>query len=260
MREQLQAALGGIHAEPELKAAARAAVARRARRHAFPARPLRLALAAAACVAVILGGQWLYFTPTEHISIDINPSLELGINRFDRVVSVQGWNEDGAALAEEVSVENLPYTQAVQTILASDTVQALLADDGVVEIGVIGEDDARCARMLAGVQACTDETNAHCYRADPHEVEQAHDCGLSYGKYQAYQELAALDPSVTPEAVQGMTMREIRDRIAALSGTASPETAAPAASGGAWGSADCEAAQNQETEKGHHGEGHHGGD
>lgn len=38
------------------------------------------------------------------------------------------------------------------------------------------------------------------------------------GKYRAYLELHALDPSVTPADIQGMTMREIRDRIAALSG------------------------------------------
>ena len=30
-------------------------------------------------------------TPTAYISIDINPSLELGINRFDRIVSVEGY-------------------------------------------------------------------------------------------------------------------------------------------------------------------------
>lgn len=182
--------------------------------------------------------------------------MELGVNRFDRVVSVQGWNEDGTALAQEVAVENLPYTEAVQTILASDTVQTLLADNAVVEIGVIGEDETNCARMLADVEACTDETNTHCYQADTHEVEEAHDCGLSYGKYSAYQELAALDPSVTPEEVQGMTMREIRDRIAALSGTATPECA----SSDDGEDTSCENSPQETEEKGHHGEGHHGDD
>lgn len=252
MREQLRGALDGIHAEPELKAAARAAVARRARGRNWSLRPVRLALAAAACAVVILGGNWLYFTPTTHISIDINPSLELGVNRFDRVVSVQGWNEDGAALAQEVDVQNLSYTQAVQTILASDTVQSLLAEDAVVEIGVIGPDNTHCARMLAEVEDCTGQANAHCYQANSHEVEEAHDCGLSYGKYRAYQELAALDPSITPEQVQGMTMREIRERIAALSGTASPETAAPVFPP----DTVCDTPA-QTGEKGHHGEGHH---
>lgn len=42
--------------------------------------------------------------------------------------------------------------------------------------------------------------------------------GLSYGKYRAYLQLAALDPTATPEQVQGMSMRELRQRIAALLG------------------------------------------
>ncbi|HIZ42609.1 MAG TPA: hypothetical protein H9811_08620 [Candidatus Gemmiger excrementigallinarum] len=82
------------------------------------------------------------------------------------------------------------------------------------------------------------------------EVEQAHECGLSYGKYRAYRELAALDPTVTPEAVQGMTMREIRDRIAALTGDASTQSAAG-------NPADCENPTPQNG-NGHHGGGHHG--
>ena len=37
--------------------------------------------------------------------------------------------------------------------------------------------------------------------------------GLPLGKYHAYEELHALDPSITPEEAAGMTMRELRDRI-----------------------------------------------
>lgn len=253
MHEEIRAAFDSVHAEPELKAAAKAAVARQLRRRQSPARPLRLALATAACAAVVvvLGGRWFYFTPTAHISIDINPSLELGINRFDRVISVQGWNDDGTALAEAVDVTNLSYTDAVETILSTDTIETLLAQDAVVEIGVIGDDDTHCEALLAGVEACTgDRQNAHCYRAGTDEVEAAHDCGLSYGKYRAYQELAALDPSVTPEEVQGMTMRQIRDRIAALSGGTTPQSTATAP-------AACDDPAPQKG-NGHHGGDHHG--
>lgn len=258
MHEEIRAAFDSVHAEPELKGAARAAVARRARqRLQKPARPLGLALATAACAAaVVLGGRWLYFTPTAHISIDINPSLELGVNRFDRVISVEGWNDDGTALAESVDVTNLSYTDAVEVILSTDTIETLLAQDAVVEIGVIGDEEVRCTRLLAGVQACTaGQQNAHCYRAGTGEVEQAHDCGLSYGKYRAYQQLAALDPTVTPETVQAMTMRELRDRIAALSGTeAVSDTAETPATVPSSGS--CEA--DSPKEPGHYGAGHHG--
>ena len=81
MREKIREAFDSVHAEPELKAAARQAVARRAARRHRPIRRLGIALAAAAC-AVVLAGGWLYATPTVQISIDINPSLELGINRL----------------------------------------------------------------------------------------------------------------------------------------------------------------------------------
>lgn len=47
--------------------------------------------------------------------------------------------------------------------------------------------------------------------ADYSQIENAHKCGLSVGKYMAYLELEALDSSITPEDISGMTMREIRD-------------------------------------------------
>ncbi len=45
----------------------------------------------------------------------------------------------------------------------------------------------------------------------------AHSSGLSYGKYRAFLELQSVAPDITPEQVQDMTMREIRDLTAALS-------------------------------------------
>ena len=50
------------------------------------------------------------------------------------------------------------------------------------------------------------------------EVEKAHESGLSYGKYKAFLELQKLDPTITVEEIQSMTMREIRERISQLSG------------------------------------------
>ncbi|WP_365929624.1 sigma-70 family RNA polymerase sigma factor [uncultured Subdoligranulum sp.] len=185
------------------------------------------------------------------------PEIARILGKNVNVISVQGWNDDGTALAETVDVTHLSYTDAVETILSTDTIETLLAGDAVVEIGVIGDDDAHCATLLAGVEACTaGRQNAHCYRAGTGEVEAAHDCGLSYGKYRAYQELAALDPTVTPEQVADMTMREIRDRIAALSGTAPLQgTQSPAAT-----SDSAAGDTGAQKEPGHHGAGHHGGD
>lgn len=236
MDNKLRAAFAAVHAEPELKAAARAAVARRAARRRGLGRPLGLALAAACAVCLVLGGGWLWLTPAARISIDVNPSLELAVNRFDRVVAVEGCNADGAALARTLDLTCMPYEEAVDAVLQSETVADLLAGDAVVEIAVAGADETRCARLLEGVRTCTaGQGNARCYCADAEEWEEAHALGLSCGRYRAYQALAALDPAVTPEDVNAMTMREIRDRIAELSGTAQQNAATPGGGSGGQG-------------------------
>ena len=63
------------------------------RRRRWPA-----ALAAAACLLVaILGfsGWQLYQKPVAYVGLDINPSLELAVNRFDCVVTATAINDDG---------------------------------------------------------------------------------------------------------------------------------------------------------------------
>lgn len=66
--------------------------------------------------------------------------------------------------------------------------------------------------------------NAYCYFVTPEEVASAHETGLSCGKYRAFLELQLLDPDITPEAVQNMTMREIRELIDSLSVNSGTDT------------------------------------
>lgn len=181
----------------------------------------RYSACAAACACLLftlLGVRWLYFTPTAEISIDINPSIELSINRFDRVLSVNGFNDDGQILSNALDIQYKSYTEALEQILNHDSIAALLSNDEIMTITVIGPDEQQSASILSGVERCAAErSNTYCYFARPEEVSAAHEAGLSCGKYRAFLELQLLDPKMTPEAVQGMTMREIRELISSLS-------------------------------------------
>lgn len=185
--------------------------------------PVRLAAAACFLLALVLGGgSWVYLTPTALISVDVNPSVELGVNRFDRVVSSEGMNEDGRALLESVDVWNLTYDEAVAALLDSETVSQILADDGVAEVTVVSSEGGQGTRLLEGVEACTaSRGNTYCHAATEEEAARAHDAGLSCGKYLALVELQGLDASITADDVRDMTMREIRDLIAELGGSSS---------------------------------------
>lgn len=221
MNKALKGIFGPIRADDALKERTRAFLARETKNYsAAPGKMRRLPVYAAACAClllVLLGGRWLYFTPTARISIDINPSIELSVNRFDRVIAVDGFNEDGLALSSALDVKYKNYAQAVEQVIRNDSVAALLADDEVMSITVVGSDRQQSARILSDVERCTAEhSNASCHFARSEEVADAHETGLSCGKYRAYLELHRLDPSITPEMVQGMTMREIQDRINSL--------------------------------------------
>ncbi len=179
----------------------------------------RYLISAAACVIFLLiGGYRIYFHPTAEISIDINPSIELGVNRFDRIVSVTGRNSDGQEIADSLHIRYVDYAEAVDRIMENEEIEALLSNGEILTVVVVGTDEAQSSQILSGVQSCTaEEKNAYCYRADSSEVEKAHELGLSYGKYKAYLELKKLDPNIDAEQIKNMTMREIRELISQLS-------------------------------------------
>ena len=225
MRDELKTALDKVTADDALRQSTRAFLARQTHDYgAAKARPraARRMAAAFACLAlVVVGGTgyWAYFSPTCAISIDINPSVELAVNRFDKVISVDGIGKDGDALAESLDVRFLNYADALDCLLQNPEVEDYLAQDEVLSIAVAGDNQGQADAILAQTQTCTAGTNnVYCRAASTEEIEQAHEAGLSFGKYEAFLALQALDPSVTPEDVQGLTMREIRDRIAALDG------------------------------------------
>ena len=221
MDEQLREAFAQVRAEEDLKkrtldylsqkTSGWSSVSRRR------ARPWAMAAACAACMLMTIGSLWLYFTPAAYISVDVNPSVELTVNRFDRVISLKGLNDDGAALAEDLNVRFLEYTEALEQVLNSDTIADLLSQEETVSITVAGDDEARTAEMLSQVSACAaGRGNTLCHSTDLQTAQVAHDQGLSCGKYRMLLELQALDPAVTAEDIRGMTMKQLQAWLEAL--------------------------------------------
>ena len=116
-------------------------------------------------VLIISGsGFRLYFTPTVSIRIEINPSVGLGLNRFDRVISVDGYNEDGERLTASLDLKYLDYEDALNQILEDEDIVRMLAENKIMTISVAGNDEGQCTRVLSNVQSCTENhKNIHCY-------------------------------------------------------------------------------------------------
>ena len=178
-------------------------------------------VAAAVCSLFVLFG-WkgysIYFTSVSTISIDINPSIELDINQFDKVIDIKSYNDDGDFVVSSINIRFLDYRKALNLLLQNRNMASYLTQEQTIIITVFGTSDKKNNEMLTGLTSCTASyENVHCSSGNSAEVKEAHSLGLSYGKYKAFLELQALDPGITAEDIQGLTMRQIRDMITELS-------------------------------------------
>ena len=68
---------------------------------------LAFASMAASLVFVFAITGYAYFTPYSYVSLDVNPSIEYSVNRFGRVLSATGVNDDGTAILNEIDLDTL---------------------------------------------------------------------------------------------------------------------------------------------------------
>ena len=68
--------------------------------------------ALAACLCLLLLGSWVWQSPIGTVRMHINPDVLLSVNRFDRVVALEGLNEDGTALIDGYRA----YGQEMKTV------------------------------------------------------------------------------------------------------------------------------------------------
>lgn len=223
MNNRVKDAFDCIHAEDALKKSTKAFLQEQLNKdHTRRRFPYKCMAAVMACLLLVIAG-WrgysAYFTAVFTISVDVNPSIEFDVNRFDEVISVEAYNEDGADIIGAVDMRFLDYRKALELLFQNEDMSRYLTRDQLVEITVCGENADRKQEMLENLTACTASYgNFHCAAGDMEEVAAAHSVGLSCGKYRAFLELQALNPYVTAEDVKGLSMRQIRDQITALSG------------------------------------------
>lgn len=214
MKYELKAAFDAIHAGEDLRENAKEFLHKKLYAKKRSLRRPALAMACLALLLLVCAGYFSYYTPVAAVSVDINPSLELDVNLYDRVIRITGYNEEGEGLAETLSVLHMNYSDAINAILESDPVVSYLQKDELLEVTVSGNDEkSEAISHCISSQTAVEAENVHCCKSSE-DAAKAHAAGFSLGKYRAFLELQKLDPSVEVESVRGLTMRQIRDRIA----------------------------------------------
>ena len=216
MKNRIYSAFDQIHAEDALKQKTMKSVLKnieKRERRLFVRRKYAYALSAIMLfLCVGLGSHQLYFTEVFALSVDVNPSIELGINRFDRVISVDGYNEDGEQILSSVDAKYKNYKDAVDCIVEEEQRQGYLVKNDEVSITVNCSEDEKYQEVKDTISTCQiqEQQEVLVEKCPEETVTKAHDYGLSFGKYQAFQKLQEVKPEVTVDEVKTMTMNEIK--------------------------------------------------
>lgn len=174
---------------------------------------------AAACISLIIGGYALYKTSVNYVSYDINPSLELGINFFGKVVEAESFNADGEGLLEESRIMNHSAVEAVEVLTLRADEKGYIKDDGSTVIAVTAESQkTKTAEQLKekmgnSIQVLLNEKhlNAVVY-TDSSNLQirtEARQYGLSPGKYKLMLALHALEPDINLEQYKEARITDI---------------------------------------------------
>ncbi len=133
--------------------------------------------AALLLITVIAAGGWYQGLipipfpgePEFYVTLEVNPSIELGVSRSQRVVAISGLNAEGEKLASEVSVVGRHFKTAVERITDQLDRKGFL-QAGLGEILVtIATPDADKPQLVS-----LDEVRVHQDRMGvEHELEQA---------------------------------------------------------------------------------------
>lgn len=179
-----------------------------------------------ACVGSI-GGYSYYKTPVNYISLDINPSIELGVNAFDKVVSVEGYNADGKTVLEGQNIINSGVKEAVSTLVKSASDNGFIADDGSTIVAVTAEtDNATKATNLDNIasQGVDEAIKAKGKTAVVYtdnvalaRREEAKKLDITPGKLNLIQKLQALDPTITVDQYKNAKVKDIMKKVVELS-------------------------------------------
>ena len=186
---------------------------------------------AVACAAIFvcgtsLGAYAYYKTPTSYLSLDINPSVELGVNAFGKVVSTMAYNNDGKTILDGQNVMGSSVKSAVSTLVKSAAQKGFVAKDGSTVIAVTSETDNNSTATNLEDAAAQGADSAVKSEGDTASVlkenvalerrDEARKLGITPGKLNLIQKLQALDPSITVDEYKDAKVTDIMKKFVEL--------------------------------------------
>lgn len=210
---RIRESMGGIRAAEELKSHTLKYLEQQRHRRACLRRGPQYVMAAICLFLLVgVGGYIRYNKPVSYISMDVNPSIELAINCYGKVIGAEAYNRDGENILGHLSLKNRPYIQAIRTLLEDEISGGFLTENATLVFTIISDSPDAIREGLDTINSAY-SYQVLTYISDRECMQEAHQHEMSFGKYRACLELTAYDQDLTIEDCHGLTMGEIEKRI-----------------------------------------------
>lgn len=181
----------------------------------------RFIVAAVAFVLILVAGLFSYTqytTEAAYLDIDANPSIELTLNKFDRVIGVYAYNEEGKEIIEKVDLKNKSYQDALKLLVDELFAQGYVSDSDLFTATLQSKNKQTEQAQLDDLRAYIESlfaakkaaTTQEIFTVDAKTKSHAHDENLTPAKYLAILQLQAEDPTVTIDSCRDHTIGEIK--------------------------------------------------
>ena len=169
--------------------------------------------AAAALLLVGAGGAAAYAMPYGVVSLDVNPSLEYTINRFDYVLRVEGVNEDGRELLGQMDTSKLMHRPIGTAHFSQDRLVHLQRTQDCPQLfrsDTAGTKEPTHAEKLvsaleSGLRGSREDLEVRAVTVSEADIDAAHLEGMSAGRHRVLGELRESEG-------EGFSAEEWKDR------------------------------------------------
>lgn len=189
--------------------------ARKSKAHTF--------CAAAACLAFfclfLFSGLTSYQKTTAVISLDINPSIEIMVNRYNRVVGVKGYNAEGEKLLNGAGLKNKEVVKALELLLHQDLTRYLRENDYIsitIQSNIETQEDLSVKlKTLADevVKLQNSQAQVSFHEVDEETLLDAHKHHTTAGKYLELLKLKEVMPDMDIQEYSHCGIGEIHTQI-----------------------------------------------
>lgn len=182
-------------------------------------------IAACFCMIMLAGGTYSFQNSRVDsvIGIDVNPSVELSVNKKNRVLKAEAVNQDGTTILQDMDLEGVDLNVAVNAIIGSMVTHGFLDDlDNAILVTVSNDSIKKASNLrsavVSDIRTTLEEKRLKAVVYDQQVIEEddvkqlARQYDISYGKAYFLKELIAQNTSLSLEDMEELaplTMEEI---------------------------------------------------